>query len=260
MLDHTVERLISNGFRLLFKCFLSSRIDHSTRLDRFLGTLRHKWSTHYSKIAKYVKKSNQQKSVEYFIYHAKKLTFYLFSTHYFLPNLNLISLKQTISQWIITKIFFKRQKKVLYTVCFLIKKVRKRRVLFKKRRRQSTFVAAAEETKAFPVTPPVPLDNRRSIPEKRRKKGASPLSIPANLSDCQYECQWSINYVEKQTQKNTVFENYPKCLILFKRLELWIGTRLVQLTYFWRKNSKWDIFGDFQKTAKKAAFLCRKSV
>lgn len=50
-------------------------------------------------------------------------------------------------------------------------------------------MAAAEETKAFPVTPPVPLDNRRSIPEKRRKKGASPLSIPANLSDCQYECQ-----------------------------------------------------------------------
>ena len=111
LLEYPVERLISNGFRLLFKCFLSSRIDHSTRLDRFLGTLRHKWSTHYSKIAKYVKKSNQQKSVEYFIYHAKKLTFYLFSTHYFLPNLNLISLKQTISQWIITKIYFKRQKK-----------------------------------------------------------------------------------------------------------------------------------------------------
>ena len=148
----------------------------------------------------------------------------------------------------------------MYTVCFLIKKVRKRRVLFKKRRRQSTFVAAAEETKAFPVTPPVPLDNRRSIPEKRRKKGASPLSIPANLSDCQYECQWSINYVEKQTQKSTVFENYPKFLIFFIQSTSTVNCGNWHKPKFWRKNSKWDIFGDFQKTAKKAAFLCRKSV
>ena len=140
------------------------------------------------------------------------------------------------------------------------KSKKKKSTFQKKRRRQSTFVAAAEETKAFPVTPPVPLDNRRSIPEKRRKKGASPLSIPANLSDCQYECQWSINYVEKQTQKSTLFENYPKFLIFFSnRLVLWIVVIGISQK-FWRKNSKWDIFGDFQKTAKKAAFLCRKSV
>ena len=62
------------------------------------------------------------------------------------------------------------EKSLVYSV-FPHQKSKKKKSTFQKRsRQQSTFVAAAEETKAFPVTPPVPLDNRRSIPEKGGKK------------------------------------------------------------------------------------------